>query len=138
MSKKKKKVITTKVYDKSGPFKKLIKVHESKTYYSAGEETIASWLSNNKIKYTREKKFPWLLGINNGEMRLDFFLPDHNIAIEFDGVYHDINEYQKKNDSRKNSLLKKHRIKLIRIHYKKSHNIDKILKLYFGKKKKKK
>ena len=40
-------------------------------------------LKENSINYVSEKTFPWL-----GKKRLDFYLPDKNIAIECQGVQH--------------------------------------------------
>lgn len=47
---------------------------------------IENLLKSNNIKYEREKMFSWLKF--QKEMRLDFFLPDLNIAIEYDGIQH--------------------------------------------------
>lgn len=40
-------------------------------------------LEQNNIKYIQEKRFQWL-----GLQRLDFYLPDYNIAIECQGIQH--------------------------------------------------
>lgn len=55
---------------------------------SIGEENIARILSENNIRFEREKKFDDLLSDNNYQMRYDFYLPDHNRLIEFDGIQH--------------------------------------------------
>ena len=47
------------------------------------EYEICEYLKNNKIRYEREKCFSWL-----GRKRLDFYLPDLNVAIECQGVQH--------------------------------------------------
>lgn len=51
--------------------------------YSSLEIAVAGWLDANGVRYKKEKTFKWL-----GQMRLDFFLPDYNIAIECNGIQH--------------------------------------------------
>ena len=60
-------------------------------------------------------------------MRFDFYLPDYNTVIEYDGIQHYISqewmggekkfEKQKYHDGLKNTYCNKHRIKLVRISY---------------------
>lgn len=50
---------------------------------SRGENECANILLNKKISYIREKKFEWL-----GNQKLDFYLPDFNIGIEYQGIQH--------------------------------------------------
>ena len=54
---------------------------------SSGEQAIADWLSGHGIRYEREKTFP---GCRKGSRpyRFDFFLPDENLCIEYDGQGH--------------------------------------------------
>ena len=40
-------------------------------------------LKDNNIKYETQKRFDWL-----GHQSLDFYLPDYNIAIEYQGEQH--------------------------------------------------
>ena len=47
---------------------------------------IRKLLKHHHINFTAQKSFPWLVGI--GKMRLDFYLPDYNIAIECQGEQH--------------------------------------------------
>ena len=81
------------------------------------EETIIKFLTNNNIKYEHEKKFNWL-----GKQRLDFYLPEYNVAIECQGNQHfksieyfggnkSLN-YQIKNDIKKFTKCLEHNIKL--------------------------
>lgn len=44
------------------------------------EKKVRNFLIENKIKFETEKTFEWLK--NEGQLRLDFYLPDYNIAIE--------------------------------------------------------
>jgi len=120
-------VYKTRVFNNEG---RVIKSFSNERESSPGEIKIQRWLNKNKVRYKKEKTFPWLLGANNGEMRLDFYLPDFKIAIEFDGSRHDTCEYQKKNDHLKNYYVKKHGIRMIRIHYLRFYLIDKILERY--------
>ncbi len=107
---------------------------------SAGERRILEYLDSNKINYKREKSFAGCVSINNIRMRFDFYLPDHNLLIEYDGEQHfrPINfsrlcnseqEFinRKKNDKIKNSWAKKNRYNLKRISYKEIENIPSIL-----------
>jgi very-short-patch-repair endonuclease len=52
------------------------------------EIKIHNLLTNSNIAFNTEKKFDWLSSPNNGKMRLDFYLPEHNIAIECQGIQH--------------------------------------------------
>ena len=47
------------------------------------EENVDYLLKEKNINFIREKKFKWL-----GQKRLDFFLPEYNIAIECQGIQH--------------------------------------------------
>lgn len=53
---------------------------------SKGEAKIKLWLETNSIKYITEAKFDNLKSIRH--LRFDFYLPDHNIFIEYDGIQH--------------------------------------------------
>ncbi len=53
---------------------------------SKGEKQIECWLSNNNICYVKQKTFP---DCKFRELlKFDFFLPQHNILIEYDGKQH--------------------------------------------------
>ena len=90
---------------------------------SIGESNIQSILKNNNIDFIREYKFADL-----GLYRFDFYLPDYNRLIEFDGRQH----YQEssfsnqktnnlpiiqQSDSLKNEYAKNNNIPLVRIPY---------------------
>ncbi|POY34719.1 hypothetical protein C3K47_18980 [Solitalea longa] len=47
------------------------------------ESEFASVLDKQNVKYERQKRFKWL-----GRQSLDLYLPDHNIAIECQGIQH--------------------------------------------------
>lgn len=50
------------------------------------ERTVRVWLEKNNIEYSKDKKFDWL--INKTNLKLDFYLPKYNIAIECQGIQH--------------------------------------------------
>lgn len=47
------------------------------------EMEVANFLNEKNIKFERQKTFSWL-----GRQRLDFYLPDYNVAIECQGEQH--------------------------------------------------
>ena len=53
---------------------------------SFGEKKIVELLMENNIKFEREKKFPDLKYTNI--LRCDFYLPDFNLVIEYNGEQH--------------------------------------------------
>lgn len=92
---------------------------------SKGELEICNYLEKKKIKYIREWSFSDCKNIN--ELRFDFYLPDLNILIEYNGVQHYIvNEHfggklefdkRRVNDRIKIDYAKANGIKLIIIPY---------------------
>jgi hypothetical protein len=98
---------------------------------SSGEKLIKRYLYQNNINFVPEKSFSDLRGIGGGLLRYDFYLPDFNICIEYDGPQHFSKKYCEKNygtyksnyntlkfhDRKKSRYCKKHGIKLIRIPY---------------------
>lgn len=53
---------------------------------SKAEKRVSNLLTEYNIKFERWKTFKWL--INKKNMFLDFYLPEHNIAIECQGIQH--------------------------------------------------
>lgn len=98
---------------------------------SKGEIEISKVLNNREIKFIEEHMFDDCK--NDGFLRFDFYLPDYNICIEFDGRQHfdsDSWYYSEKlleNDEIKNKYCENNNIKLIRIPYWKFENIEDIL-----------
>ena len=89
---------------------------------SKGEYLIQQILINNNIKFETEKTISGLNSVNNRPLRFDFYLPDYNILIEFDGEQH----YKQSGyttadglyrDMQKNEYCLSHNIKLFRIPY---------------------
>lgn len=56
--------------------------------YSAFEARIEDFLVKHGINYVYQKKFPDLVGKRNQPLPYDFFLPDMNLIIEYDGDHH--------------------------------------------------
>lgn len=95
---------------------------------SSGEYLISSILNNLNIKYIQEYGITNCINPDtNYQLRFDFYLPDHNCCIEYDGEQHfkewglgknkDSLEKRKKRDNIKNQYCKDNNIYLIRIPY---------------------
>lgn len=100
---------------------------------SAGETRIANYLTKNKIQFVQEYSFNDLKGDKNYPLRFDFYLPNYNILIEYDGIQHFqegffTNSLTHKYDSLKNAYCKEKGYTLIRISYKSYNEIESILK----------
>ena len=88
---------------------------------SKGELAVQDFLIANQIKFIREYKIPDLM-----YLRVDFFIPIQNVAIEFDGPQHQeyvpwfhetIEDFhkQQQNDRTKNQWCQDNNIQMIRI-----------------------
>jgi very-short-patch-repair endonuclease len=107
---------------------------------SKGEKHIAELLENLKISYIRQKTFSYM-GRKN--FRFDFYLPELNKAIEFDGGQHfearDFFEGEdglaktKIRDAIKNLYCSENGISLLRIHYKDKDSIEEMLDVFLVK-----
>ena len=103
---------------------------------SKGEIKISVFLDNNFINYIPQYKFDNCKNIN--KLSFDFYLPNHNICIEYDGKQHyEAIEYfggkymlsiQQNKDKIKTRYCQDNNIKLIRIPYWEFDNIDNILR----------
>lgn len=64
---------------------------------SKGECGIIKFLKRNKIKYISEKSFVDCRSPKNRMLRFDFFLPDYNMLIEYQGQHHymPVNKYRR-------------------------------------------
>ena len=92
---------------------------------SKGEKEIKKYLLNNKIKFEIQKSFKNCK--YKSLLKFDFYLPEHNICIEYDGKQHfEIIDYWggkveydliKIRDNIKTDYCNKNNIKLIRIKY---------------------
>lgn len=123
--------------------KQLLKLKGTSSI-SFGEAKVAEFLKSNKIMFQREKEFEDLINPKtNKKLRFDFYLPNINICIEYDGKQHFeytpsihgnsfdkgqvLVEQQQYRDSVKDEYCRDNNIKMIRISYKEFHKIDDIL-----------
>ena len=95
------------------------------------------FLEYNKINYIPQKTFAPL---NKSKYRFDFFIPEINLAIEYQGEQHfkdngffrdELNVIQKR-DSVKREYCKNNNIELLEISYKDYKNIAQILSSKFN------
>lgn len=120
---------------------KLYNVSLNKTWCpkcneSKGEKRIRKWLKDRNIFYETQKTYNDLVGINNGLLSYDFYLPNYNLLIEYQGQFHDGNngcqkdkdlKRQQEHDRRKRQYAKDNNIKLLEIWYHDFNNIEEIL-----------
>ena len=114
--------------------------------YSKGEEAISNYFINkgfikisqqefnklinkyDKIYYIPQKEFEGLLGLKNGNLSYDFYLPKLNILIEYHGMQHEkycrgfhksMKDFEKQleHDQRKCEYAQDHNINLLIIWY---------------------
>ena len=106
---------------------------------SIGEKMILTILIENNIKFIRQHTFNNCRGIKK-KLPFDFYLPDYNILIEFDGKQHFESieifggkiefEKLKINDDKKNRYCFDNNIKLFRIKYNSVENDMRLLNQY--------
>lgn len=103
---------------------------------SKGEQLIERWLISNQITFKKQYKFDEC--ISKRKLPFDFFLPDYNTLIEFNGIQHyayvpyihkNINRFnsQVSRDEIKQQFAKHHHIPLLIISYKNINKINTIL-----------
>ena len=78
---------------KHGMFKQTVKYHLKGggcpiCCNSKHANALAASMNEENISFEREKTFPWLRRRIRGRMRLDFYLPDYNVGIEYQGAMH--------------------------------------------------
>lgn len=98
---------------------------------SIGEKKIAAWLDSNDITYKTQKTFDNCR--DRQVLQFDFYLPDYNIAIEYNGKQHyepvdyfggkKSFELQQKHDKIKENYCKENNIRLFIIPYFEDINI---------------
>lgn len=111
-------------------------------YESRGEKKIRSYLIDNGILFESQKRYNDLRGVNNGVLSYDFYLPSHNLLIEYQGLQHsqpvnfkgrDVQysnqqfSIQKEHDKRKRQYAFANGIGLIEIWHNDFDDISKIL-----------
>lgn len=115
-------------------------IDKKKYRYSKGELAIQSYLNNNGIDYISQYVFGDCKDITY--LPFDFYLPNYNIIIEYDGQHHYMpvsfngistedavanHELTVKHDNIKDNYCEEHLIKIIRIPYWDIKNIESIL-----------
>lgn len=103
---------------------------------SKGEKKIVEWLRYNNIKYEYEKTYNGLVGLGGGLLSYDFYLPDYNLLIEYQGKQHSeglgsmyAGEFkrQQEHDRRKRKYAKMNNIDLLEVWHIDFNNIETIL-----------
>lgn len=109
------------------------------------EKKIKKYIENHNIVYESYKTFGDLFGVGNGKLSYDFYLPDYNLLIEFQGVFHDGSGNassiqtseellkQQEHDLRKREYAKLHNIKLLEIWHWEINDIETILEKVLNK-----
>jgi len=106
--------------------------------YSKGEKIINEYFINIKINFIPQKEFEGLIGLGGGLLSYDFYLPNYNLLIEFQGEQHEKYikgfhkskkdfEKQVEHDRRKKEYAVNHNIKLLEIWYWDFDKIEEIL-----------
>lgn len=113
-----------------------------KCSFPKGELSIEKYLHKYDIKYEAQKKFDGLIGVLNGSLSYDFYIPSLNSLIEYNGKQHYVPiewfggtkkfEQQQEHDKRKREYAKQNNIKLIEIPYWDFENIEEILSKELG------
>lgn len=91
---------------------------------SIGEENIKTLLINNEIPFEKEKTFIDLVGNKNRKYHYDFYLPEYNRLIEFDGEQHYKCDKSEKSWNTEESIVATQKRDRIKNEYALSHNIS--------------
>jgi len=111
---------------------------------SQGEQIIAKELKERSINFIREKTFDELIGKTNHPLRFDFYFPEQQMCIEYDGTQHfravkrfgglPALKQRQINDQRKTEWCGEKKMKLVRFNYKQKRNLGKLIQeLFHGK-----
>ena len=109
-----------------------------KSCKSHGERIITETLNSLNVYYKREMSFETCRSLKNRPLRFDFYIPEYNILIEFQGQHHyePVNKYYRAkkvhektilHDNIKMEFVKRSNYKLIQIPYWDIENIRGIL-----------
>lgn len=112
-----------------------VKVHQCRSCSSSesvGEKKIADYLDSCAIQYVREKKFDDCR--DKRALPFDFYVPEYNLTIEFDGQHHYFDIWGTENfkrtqhhDKIKDQFCKDNGISMLRIPYWEGRNVDKLI-----------
>lgn len=107
---------------------------------SRGEKKVEEWLRAKGLHFLQEHRFPECR--DKKPLPFDFYLPELNVAIEYDGIQHFCNDGQgrngqrwgshdlqgvKRRDAIKTAFCEQRGVRLIRISYKSLNHIEKVL-----------
>ena len=105
---------------------------------SKGEEKVRKYLEANNINFEFQKRFSECR--NRYPLPFDFYLPDYNTCIEYDGILHfeavelfggqENLKRTQLNDAKKSKFCQDNSIKLLRISYADEENISEIIKTF--------
>jgi hypothetical protein len=105
------------------PKAKPVKLETGVRRTSSGETRIAKYLDFIAVKYLREWEHKYLINPKTKcHLYIDFYLPEYNSAIEYDGYHHYHGdswelESQQYRDKVKNRFCERNKINLLRIPY---------------------
>lgn len=104
---------------------------------SKGEYIVAKWLKVHNTEFETHKRFSELVGVNNGQLSYDFYLPRYNFLVEIQGIQHEKSvdmfggeerlKIQQEHDRRKREYAKNNGYRLLEIWYYDFDNIEEIL-----------
>lgn len=104
---------------------------------SHGEINIEKYLIKENIKFYSQYTFNSLTGVGGRQLSYDFYLPDYNLLIEYQGEQHyrpidrfggiQQFEIQEEHDRRKKDYAIENKINLLEISYSNFNNIEQIL-----------
>lgn len=115
------------------------KYHHNGKRCSKGEKRIAELLDLWQIRYIKEQKFADLKSEKGNCLRFDFYLPDFNLLLEYQGQHHfkPINKYKRAQKTHNQTIIhdklkreyvnKRNDLNLITIPYNLYNNLDYIL-----------
>lgn len=116
------------------------KQHCPYCHVSKGEHQISQYLRNNSILFKEHKTFDDLLGVGGGKLSYDFYLPEYNLLIEYQGEQHECPvehfggeeqfKIQQEHDKRKRNYAQSRNIELLEIWYYDFSCIENILNNY--------
>ena len=108
---------------------------------SKGENEIETFLLKKKIIFETQKKIEKCK--DKRELPFDFYLPDYNLCIEYDGEQHfknneffggeDAFKIRQKHDKIKNDFCEENNINLLRISYKQFNEVEDLIYNYIEK-----
>lgn len=82
---------------------------------SAAEKRIMDFLNKKCVDYCREVKFEGLISDKGFPLYFDFYLPDKNLVIEYDGPHHEDHLPTIHNDRIKNKFCYDNHIRIRRL-----------------------